>query len=80
LRGGYFTFKTDYIQPFPVPEIIPQIIYEKVLNAVNNIIEMKAIDVNLDISKSEKIIDECIYSLYNLNKEDIEIVETLNIS
>lgn len=75
MRGGYFTFKTDYIQPFPVPDSIPTDIYESISETVGSILKMKAENIKNDTVESEKAIDKCIYSLYKLSKEDVAIIE-----
>jgi len=77
LRGGYFTFKTDYILPFPVPEIIPSDIYNNIVIAVDSILEIKETHVQNDVSKLEFDINKYIYFLYGLNKEDISVIETI---
>jgi hypothetical protein len=76
LRGGYFTFKTDYIQPFPVPEIIPVAISEAISNAVNRILELKEEDNENDTSELENGIDKLIYSLYDLDESEVGIIKT----
>ncbi|MEA4821411.1 MAG: TaqI-like C-terminal specificity domain-containing protein [Erysipelotrichales bacterium] len=76
LRGGYFTFKTDYVQPFPVPQIISPDIYSKVITAVDYILKMKEKNRQDDTSYMEGYIDKYIYSLYDLSKEDIVIIES----
>ncbi len=76
LRGGYFTFKTDYIQPFPVPQVISPDIYSKVITAVDYILKMKEKNIQNDISDMEDNIDKYIYSLYNLSEEDIAVIES----
>ena len=76
LRGGYFTFKTDYIQPFPVPQVVAPDIHNKVITAVDYILEAKEKNAQYDTSELECDIDNCIYSLYDLNKEDIAIIES----
>ena len=78
LRGGYFTFKTDYIQPFPVPEIIPVDIYENTIKAVNLILDIKVKDIKNNTSELEKTIDNYIYSLYCLNENEIGTIENSN--
>ncbi|MDU1906701.1 MAG: TaqI-like C-terminal specificity domain-containing protein [Dysgonomonas sp.] len=79
LRGGYFTFKTDYIQPFPVPQTIPSSIYEAVSNAVDSILKIKVNDIKINTSELEKIINNHIYYLYDLNEQDVKIIENYSI-
>ena len=79
MRGGYFTFKTDYIQPFPVPDSIPTDIYKSISETVDSILKMKAENIKNDTTELEKAIDKCIYSLYKLSKEDVAIIENDDI-
>ena len=141
-RGGYYVFKTNYLKPFPLPEIsnksqhlikkVEKILeYNKTLQFISNkfkrtlsrefpeqletlsnrleqwydlifkefIMELKkkkivfkigedsnledyflqeqqkAIEVKSKISKIDKEIDQMVYELYGLTKEEIEIVE-----
>jgi hypothetical protein len=78
LRGGYYTFKTNYIQPFPVPENIPIEIQEKVEKLVNEIIEIKRHNPNNKTLVQEKEIDNLIYYLYNFDEKEINIIDNLN--
>jgi len=79
LRGGYFTFKTDYVLPFPVPEIIPNSIYEDIINIVDTILERKSKSKNSITLELEKQIDKYIYSLYDITKQEIVIIEELDL-
>ncbi len=79
LRGGYFTFKTDYIQPFPVPEIIPDLIYKNVSETASQILAKKELDIKNDTSELEKTIDRIIYNLYGFDETDIKIIEEAGI-
>lgn len=78
LRGGYFTFKTDYIQPFPVPQVISSDIHNKIITAVDYILKMKEKNIQNDTSDMENTIDKYIYSLYDLHEEDIAVIESEN--
>ncbi len=76
LRGGYYTFKTNYIYPFPIPEY-ETIRSELILNIetnVKNILEKKH-KKNNDILKEIENIDELIYKVYDFDKFDIQIIK-----
>lgn len=74
LRGGYFTFKTDYLKPFPVPETTPE--QEKpIAKLVTKILTAKRANSKADTSKLEREIDQLVYQLYGLTDEEIGIVE-----
>lgn len=78
LRGGYYTFKTNYIQPFPIPDNIPQLTQEKIIELVNEIIELKLQKHNNEILKKEKELDFLIYSLYDLTENEIKVIDNFN--
>lgn len=78
LRGGYYTFKTNYIQPFPIPENIPQSIQEKIVCLVNEIIRMKSEYTEYEVVIKEEEIDSLIYLLYDLNEEEIRFINNFN--
>ena len=73
LRGGYYTFKTNYVSPFPIPsfETLDKILIDNVEKLVSELI-----DDNKQLSKEEitdimKCIDCIIYKIYSLSDEDI---------
>jgi hypothetical protein len=78
LRGGYYTFKTNYIQPFPVPKNIPQSTQEKIICLVNEITKLKSQNTNNKMIKLEKEIDFLIYPLYDLTENEINEIENFN--
>ena len=75
LRGGYFTFKTNYILPFPVPKTIPIEITSSVEKLVKKILEKKKTSPQNNTYKEEKGIDKFIYKLYNLEADEISEIE-----
>jgi hypothetical protein len=75
LRGGYFTFKTNYIEPFPVPERIDESIYFRIHRKVNKILNDSKYNEGKTISKLEREIDFLLYKLYDLNSEYIAHIE-----
>ena len=88
LRGGYFTFKTDYVNPFPVPEIINPIVVENVEICVDYIHLLKDnqtpqlshfVSNEFIIRQFENIIDGCVYELYfdeHMKDRGIDIVRS----
>ena len=77
LRGGYYTFKTNYIQPFPIPNNIPISISKEIISLVDDILEIRSKGLKYDISELEKKIDAIVYSLYDFNKSEIDIIESI---
>lgn len=86
LRGGYFRFKTNYLKPFPVPEIKSKEIakpfeilvdYTMWLRANKEHKVDKYVD-NLHIAKEfEAVIDAMVYELYfesELHEKDIYFI------
>ena len=48
---------------------------DKIINNVNEILNIKNKNSNADISEIEGEIDKIVYKLYNLSNEEIEIIE-----
>ena len=83
LRGGYFTFKTQYITPFSIPlpskdieknliELVNEIFRQK----NNSLVKQKNADNMIDIDTVESKIDELVYKLYNITEEEKKIIES----
>ena len=68
LRGGYYTFKTNYITPFPLPDYhdIDAIDIKKIENIVSAIHSKRRINNTCDISDEMKQIDIIICRIYNI--------------
>ena len=58
--------------PFPHSEDSTQ---EPIISCVNQILVAKRMDANTDVSDLENEIDQIVYSLYDLTREEIAIVE-----
>lgn len=73
LRGGYYTFKTNYLEPFPLPDVTD----EEVVQAVELLVEQSIINVSneVDNTEIEKQLNRIVYGLYNLTQEEIEFME-----
>ena len=91
LRGGYFTFKTNYLSPFPIPKInfkneTEKQSHDKIVSLVDKMLEAKK---QLKTAKTDndktyyerrcetldRQIDQLVYKLYGLTEEEIRIVE-----
>jgi hypothetical protein len=91
LRGGYFRFKTNYLNAFPLHSInfldsYEKKIHDKIVEMVEYILEknkekMKSKnerEKNLtknQIDEIDKKIDQMVYELYELNDDEIEAIE-----
>ena len=75
LRGGYFTFKTNYILPFPIPKTLPVEIVNEIEKLVKDILLKKSSLEKNETLAQEKMINNFIYQLYDLSVEDINTIE-----
>ncbi|MBN1968429.1 MAG: Eco57I restriction-modification methylase domain-containing protein [Candidatus Delongbacteria bacterium] len=75
LQGDARTFKTNYLNPFPLPENVDPIIENKISEKVKIVMEHKKSNPAADTSALESEIDQMVYQLYGLTEEEIAIVE-----
>jgi hypothetical protein len=91
LRGGYFRFKTKYLEPFPLKRIdfsIPKdkILHDQVVSMVDRMLELhkrlplartpqEKSALERQIVGTDTEIDRLVYELYGLSEEEIRIVE-----
>lgn len=89
LRGGYFTFKTNYLNPFPVVGIDFENIratkqHERMVELVTEMLRQKSVLCLTPVEKEqtkrringlENEIDALVYELYGLSDEEIRLVE-----
>jgi len=91
LRGGYFTFKTEYLKPFPIKLIdfknkteVEQ--HDEIVKLVDQLLQLneekaetklqtKISQLESKIDYCENRINEIVYQLYDLTWEEIKIVE-----
>ena len=76
LSGGYFRFKTDFLKPFPLPEILNIEDTRPFEELVTRIVENNKL--NLDVEGLELQVDNLVYELYGLTDNEIEVVEGLS--
>jgi hypothetical protein len=74
LRGGFFCFKTKYLEPFPVPEL-PNRIADMLTLKVQAILNAKSTDASTDTRSLENEIDLLVYHLYDLTYDEVLIVD-----
>jgi hypothetical protein len=79
LQGDARTFKTNYLNPFPLPDEIEIGIEQNIIMKVNEVISMKKINDDANTLNLEKEIDSLVYKIYGLTEEEINVIE-LNIS
>lgn len=73
LQGDARTFKTNYLNPFPLPK--NELKGTKLDEKVDQILTLKKADPEADTSALEAEIDQMVYKLYGLTEEEIKIVE-----
>ena len=72
--GGFIRLKNQYMSQFPVPQVPPA---EKkgIETLVSRILKAKGANLAANISAQEREIDDRVYRLYGLSKDEIKIVE-----
>ncbi|MFP9116134.1 hypothetical protein ACLI1A_19540, partial [Flavobacterium sp. RHBU_3] len=75
LANNYFRFKPNYIKPFPLP-LIPPDIDLLLQNLTDKILAAKESLVKENISMLESEIDNIVFDLYGLTVEEINIIKT----
>ena len=71
-QGGFLEYKPMYISPIAIPN---QPENEGISALVRQILATKNNDPHADVTALENEIDRMVYSLYDLTREEIEIVE-----
>ena len=77
LQGDARTFKTNYLNPFPIPETVDEATENCISDKVKVVLSLKQADPQADTSTLEKEIDKLVYELYGLTEEEIRIVSEL---
>ena len=75
LQGDARTFKTNYLNPFPLPENVSTIFESLVTQRVNEVLTAKKENPKTDTKSLEAQIDQLVYQLYGLTEEEVAIVE-----
>ncbi len=91
LRGGYFVFKTNYLNPFPIRTInfsdsVDKARHDKMVSLVERMLELhkqsavvrSPLDkerVGREIESTDKAIDKLVYELYGLTEGEVKVVE-----
>jgi type I restriction-modification system DNA methylase subunit len=73
-QGGFYEFKPMYVSVLPIPAAPPEK-QKPVDRLVDRILAAKAQDASADVSPLEREIDELVYALYGLTKEEKDIVK-----
>ena len=85
LRGGYFRFKTKYLEPFPLPELDDQtaqklsslaeqqLVAHKQLSSAKSDSDRKMLEQRIQLLDTQ--INTAVYKLYGLTPKEIAIIE-----
>lgn len=74
LRGGYFRFKTKYLEPFPIPEI-PDDVADLLSKKVQTVLDAKSVDITAETKTIENEINLLVYHLYGLTYDEALVVD-----
>jgi adenine-specific DNA-methyltransferase len=75
LQGDARTFKTNYLNPFPLPLDVNNKLEDEIKKRVLKVLEHKKQDPKLNSLDLEKEIDALVYKLYNLSYEEVLVVD-----
>lgn len=75
LQGDARTFKTNYLNPFPLPASVNQDFENKISDLVIKVMEQKKLNHKADTTALESQIDALVYELYGLSEEEIKLIE-----
>ncbi|HSV89191.1 MAG TPA: DUF559 domain-containing protein, partial [Bacteroidales bacterium] len=75
LQGDARTFKTNYLNPFPLPEVVSSETENAIAEKVKEVLVHKKQNPSADTTALETQIDQSVYQLYDLTEEEIKIVE-----
>ena len=73
IRGGFVRFIAQYVSQIPIPDKTRHA--KPIEGLVRQILELKAGDPAADVTGLEREIDDCVYKLYGLTREEIGIVK-----
>ncbi len=73
-QGGWFEVQPDALETFPIPPASSEK-QKPVERLVERILSAKQRDAGADVSAFEREIDELVYALYGLTREEIAIIE-----
>ena len=73
LQGDARTFKTNYLNPFPLPENASEAVQKPLIELVDKVLAAK--QNNTDTSQLEAEVDAMVYALYGLTDDEIKLIE-----
>lgn len=72
-KGELLELPPQPISEIPIPEVINN--SQQILSAVEEVLSLKQLDKDNDTSALESKIDHLVYGVYNLTKNEIELIE-----
>jgi hypothetical protein len=75
LQGDARRFKTNYLNPFPLPEKVSEEAEKQIADKVKEVLAIKKQNPSADTTDLENQIDQLVYQLYGLTEEEIKIIE-----
>ena len=75
LQGDARTFKTNYLNPFPLPQVVNPTQENEIAQKVEEVLALKKSDPSANTSNLESEIDTMVFQLYGLTQEEIGVVE-----
>ncbi len=75
LQGDARTFKTNYLNPFPLPATVEPNVEKQISELVKTVMANKKANEKADTTDLENQIDQMVYQLYELTEEEISIIE-----
>jgi type II restriction/modification system DNA methylase subunit YeeA len=75
LQGDARRFKTNYLNPFPLPALVEERVENEISDLVKTVMEHKKQNEKADTTALEAQIDQLVYKLYDLTEEEIKIIE-----
>jgi adenine-specific DNA-methyltransferase len=76
LQGDARRFKTNYLNPFPLPEHVSEAAQQSFIELVDQVFTAK--QIGIDTSQLEAELDAMVYALYGLNDAEIKLIEAAN--
>jgi methylase of polypeptide subunit release factors len=75
LQGDARTFKTNYLNPFPLPKKVDTIFENLISQKVIEVLAAKKENPKANTESLETKIDQLVYQLYGLTENEIKIIE-----
>ena len=79
MQGENFQVDKEPLMEIPIPQATKKV-QQKIISLVDTILEAKKSNINANTSDIEKQIDVLVYNLYELTRDEIELVEKVIFS